>query len=294
MYASNKRPTPEMVQKGWERNPDGGGIAWQVGDEVHWRKGLKQHEMVALCKTTPMPYVAHFRRASSGGDSERLTHPFPIEKNVSLALKGRIKGNVLFHNGDWSDWRTICLTVAVSKGATFPGGEWSDSRGIAWMCSLLGPGFSKFLPLANKGIVFGPKTADFILGDTQSEQNGWKEINDVWCSNSLFWIPKLTHSVTVFGRVFCKHIGCSDSTIGNSDWCLKHDSAGNIEGRKVEAANAARPFASLQDAEDQYRLGNINRKQVRKERKRFRDLASSTHPTEKTRGWGWKSQTFID
>lgn len=193
------RPTPHMIEKAWERNDDGGGIAHREGDEVVWEKGLSLDDMQVLCAELPVPYIPHFRTASSGGVRPSLTHPFPIDNEVSLALSGRTKGCVLFHNGDWKEW-AYDVRDAVRNARNIDGtripipvGKWSDSRGMAFLCSIFGLGYMELLN-TQKGVAFGPKTLEVYVGTT-----GWIKVNvngtrvagdhelGVWCSND-HWI----------------------------------------------------------------------------------------------------------
>ena len=173
-----------MIEKAFDHNDDGGGMAWREADEkgenvVVWKKGLTVEQMTELCATAPIPYIAHFRVASIGGVRPSLTHPFPIGKVASLALEGRTKGYVLFHNGHWKEWSDECKRAAIQSNTPIPIGRWSDTRAMAWLCSIYGPGFMEFLP-EQKGIVFGPNDMHIFDG------SGWYPINNVWCSNDFF------------------------------------------------------------------------------------------------------------
>src|SRR5690348_8095603 len=95
----DKRIPLEDVEACYKRNDDGAGIAWlgqleeanstpkhsngRHGDssakthsKVIWKKGLSLKEVSELTESLPLPYVVHFRIASAGGKSVRLTHPF--------------------------------------------------------------------------------------------------------------------------------------------------------------------------------------------------------------------------
>jgi hypothetical protein len=187
MIAGKERPTVEMVERGWNHNKDGAGIAWRERNdrgevEVVFQKGVMElPEIQELCKNVPLPYVVHFRVASCGGVSPELTHPFIVSKDVRLELVGRTKGGVLFHNGHWGPWNEKAIDAAIHSNTKVPPGtKWSDSRAMAWMTYLYGPGFMELLT-SQKGVLMTPANTQVFLG------SGWDKINNVWCSNDYFW-----------------------------------------------------------------------------------------------------------
>lgn len=193
------RPTDKMIDAMWEKNKHGGGLAWRERREgkkvVHWKKGIEKiEEMKQMMTDLPLPYIAHFRIASidGGGVNPKLTHPFPIAESAPLDLEGTTEGDVLFHNGNWKDWDSLCReTITGRPGVKIPTGKWSDTRGIAWLCAIYGNGFMEWLP-QQKGIIFGPKGFEIFVG------SGWHEVEDagtkVWCSNDYFWIKPVHQS----------------------------------------------------------------------------------------------------
>jgi len=172
-----------MITQAYEKNPEGAGFAWREkapnGEEiVHWVKGLDLPESIKLFKKLPLPYIAHFRIASSGfAKSAALCHPFPIQKDVSLATEGKTKGFVMFHNGYWNNWKTGVMDGL--KGTTYkiPPGRWSDTRAMAWMAAHYGVAILNFID--EKAVAFSPKNID-VFGV------GWSKIGEVWASNRFF------------------------------------------------------------------------------------------------------------
>lgn len=224
-----RRPSAELVEAMFEKNPDGAGAAWREvqGDKVvvRWEKGLMKEAGLARLKeivaVAPIPFVIHTRIATIGGIKPNMTHPFPIDQRAQNTLSGTTDGAVLFHNGTWGDWDKEGRAVAVNTGIGIPVGKWSDSRALAWVCSILGNGFMEFLP-AQKGIAFGPYGEDIFVG-----AGGWEQVTDpttgekVWCSNSSF----LTHGKTMFYTIspYCNVRNCLrkdiDKTTGR---CPEH------------------------------------------------------------------------
>jgi hypothetical protein len=163
LIAKDKHPTDKMVEQAWKRNDDGGGLAWReknkAGDTiVRWHKGIESvEEMYDIMMKLPFPYVAHFRIASSGGIRPEFTHPYPVEPNVSVSLKGTTNGYVLFHNGDWKGWDDYMLKTAAGFGARIPRGKFNDTRAMAWLTHVVGDGFLEVLP-TQKGFSSDPRT----------------------------------------------------------------------------------------------------------------------------------------
>lgn len=174
------RPTPEQIEKCYEQNPSGAGVAWREGGLVKWKKGLNLQEAQDLIAELPMPFVAHFRIPSCGGSVKSLCHPFPINKAVSLALEGETKDYVLFHNGHWGPWKTSMMEATLKMRAKLPVGHWSDSRAMAWMANLYGPGVLDFID--EKVIAFGPEDYE-VFG------SGWEKVDEVWFSNKM-WVHR--------------------------------------------------------------------------------------------------------
>lgn len=248
--AKDVRPTEDMIEKAWKRNDDGGGIAWREKDPktgeifVHWKKGIDTvEEMYDLMTRLPMPYVAHFRIASSGGNSFPFTHPFPVDSNVSMALSGRTNGYVLFHNGDWKGWDEMMLKTAAGFGVRIPRGRFNDTRALAWLTYVIGEGFMEALP-SQRGVLFGPSDYEVYIG------NGWSKINEVWCSNNFFWDEPKKHqtqgnSNTEFTRLgpWCAYSSCNrKDLVKDSKFCSAHHPTPRIvvPGTSEVAQNA--PF----------------------------------------------------
>lgn len=178
------RPTEEQVEKAYDANSAGAGVAWRERDPdgtplVKWKKGLNMAQIQELCATIPMPYIAHFRIPSCGGISDELCHPFPITPDVPLTLEGETTGFVLFHNGHWGLWRDTLLKSAVNNHLQVPHGKWSDSRAMAWLAAHHSLGILDFID--EKTVAFGPGDGDCEV----TQGGGWKLIKDQ--GKELFW-----------------------------------------------------------------------------------------------------------
>lgn len=247
LFAKDTRPTDQMIDLAWKKNDHGGGLAWRETDKktgevlVHWKKGIQTvEEMYEIMSELPLPYVAHFRIASSGGIRQDLCHPFPVCEDVPLALEGTTNGNVLFHNGDWNDWDAYLRFVAPSaraSGIKLPSrGRMNDTRTMAWLTHVMGDTFLELLP-TQKGLLFGPKSYDIFLG------KGWVKINDVYCSNEHFW-PKYVSSQGGSGSSKytsqCAHGDCrSRELVGNTGKCKDHQVQASQVSRTVRDNSTA-------------------------------------------------------
>jgi len=173
-----------MITKAWNHNSHGGGMAWREpaedgeGVEVVWKKSLNLEQMLQMAADLPLPYVMHFRIASVGGKNPYLTHPFPIEESGRNPLEGRTKGQVLFHNGHWTDWKRMYLDGALRYAKKMPSGALSDTRAMAWLASFMGNGLVDFIE--EKGVAFGPDNVETFWGA------GWSIVEDIWVSNESF------------------------------------------------------------------------------------------------------------
>jgi hypothetical protein len=254
MIAAKERPSEEMINRAFDHNKDGAGIAWRETVErdlpngqkervvvARWKKGLDLPEVRALCAELPKPYVVHFRVASVGGVRKSLTHPFPIGPDATLDLEGTTEGLMLFHNGHWSQWADKMLDLAISSAEPIPMGEYSDSRAMAWMTNILGPGFMELMR-EQKGVLFGPDTLEVFTGTT-----GWERINDVWCSNDYFWKGKRVHGG--FTGKACSVGKCTKVAQYGKDICY------DCEKAQKESANNNRVTSEVNEKKDEASLG---------------------------------------
>lgn len=213
--AQDKALTEEHVKRMFGANRDGAGIAWRENGKLQWRKGLDEDQMKDLCLTVPIPYVAHFRIASCGGIKPELTHPFPIGKDASLALKGATTGAVLFHNGHNHKWKDYLLQMALN-GMKLPTGPWSDSRLMAWVAAHAG---NHVLPF------FEEKLVVFSMNDMEILGTGWSLVDDLyvsnrtWESNAYQWQGNRQINVNI---TVCRYGSCKKDRVNNTTWCEDH------------------------------------------------------------------------
>jgi hypothetical protein len=293
MYAKDVRPTDEMIDRAWDHNKDGGGIAWREGREVLWKKGIMdQAEFKDLINATQIPFIAHFRVASCGGVRPSLTHPFPVGAKASLALSGRTRGGVLFHNGHWNGWQEKAVDAAIHSNTQIPlGNDWSDTRAMAYLVSIYGPGLIDLLP-SQRGIIMTPNDYFFFTGP------GWYKINDVWCSNDIFWHGRKyqgTQNRHYTGRM-CTRARCTNPVIAGEDTCkfCKEEIAreekpvGLALVKKTEGPSAMsilvggtdRPLASVLTLKElnQFRNeGNVSKSKYKKFKKLYDTLGQGSH-----------------
>lgn len=208
--ADKVRPSADMIERGYETNPSGAGIAWREKGLVRWEKGLDLPDVQALAAKVPFPFVVHFRIPTCGGDRPSLCHPFPVDVNSSLALEGSTKGFVLFHNGHWNKWRESMLETLMRKGTKMPAGKWSDSRAMAWTAAHYDINVLELIE--EKCVVLSPDAIE-IFG------NGWTQANDLWVSNT-HWQYR-SRNVTHVGTL-CREKTCAKTRYMNTDFCFEH------------------------------------------------------------------------
>ncbi len=173
-----ERLTDQMIDDMCLFNNDGFGMAWIEGGKVRWQKGLDDIKAKLFARHLPLPYVAHARMATVGGDGKALAHPFPIEKGSSVKLRGKAN-RVLFHNGHIQDWRAI---VHASDGRRAPilGNKWSDSRAIAHVMATRGKGLLRKLA--------GNRFAILTTEGIERFGHGWEQSDEeptVWLSSAI-------------------------------------------------------------------------------------------------------------
>lgn len=158
-------------------NRDGGGCAWLQDGKIEYRKGLDAKEMAAVLKKE-MPknasHIVHFRIATVGGVREELTHPFPIGPDACLDITGNCE-KVLFHNGQFGEWKRSVIDAATSSRINIPPGPWSDSRGMAFLCAVAGKHIIGLLDSSSRYVVFDasePEDRRMFLWGTWPEKDG--------------------------------------------------------------------------------------------------------------------------
>lgn len=176
---SNK-PSLDILRKCHSGNSDGAGIVWfNDTDKAQYKKGLTLTEVVSLIKDLPLPFVIHFRAASTGtAKGLLLTHPFEITATSELKFVGEAN-QLLIHNGFFPDWRTKLKDVGFDVQKE-PETALSDTRALA-------------IILANKGVDY-LKTiikGRFIVADATLKKfrcfgEDFKRKDGIYYSN-MFW-----------------------------------------------------------------------------------------------------------
>ncbi len=101
-------PSKEILQNCFLNNPDGAGLMYSHGGNVHIIKGLMKIENllseIELIKLKfdidKISMIIHFRIGTQGKNNMENTHPFPITEHIEKITSNRIKCNVgVAHNG---------------------------------------------------------------------------------------------------------------------------------------------------------------------------------------------------
>lgn len=263
LIAEQERPSPTMIEKAYQANSHGAGIAWrepgttdegapllnEEGEpiiEVRWQKGLTLDQLQERVASVPLPFVVHCRIASCGGQRPELTHPFPIDEEVELYLNGSTTGDVLFHNGHWNKWKEVAVETAKSMGVRLPEGKLSDTRIMAWCAHHYGRNFIELID--EKGVSFGPENMQIFWG------TGWHLLDGVWASNEYFMTGGKrygdvtgAYSSGHYSRI-CKHGTCRNMSHDSSGYCSQHREVPEIGNLRPTPPVVALPSTPTPDA----------------------------------------------
>lgn len=185
----DKKPSYNTVHQCFRENPDGFGIAWCENEKIKYKKGITTVDKIyEQIQAVELPFTCHFRKASVGGYSRYLHHPFEITDKSELKLEGECD-RILFHNGTFPYWRATLeaaqLTIPKENiNGAMVEEPMSDSRSIAMVLAKLGGPSDKYEILRHIGdhfIVFDAKDnkiwmyGDFPLEDGINFSNlKWK------------------------------------------------------------------------------------------------------------------------
>lgn len=122
------RPTSDVLENCWFSNPDGAGAMWCEDGKVRISKGyMRLKDVKSLMGEIPdeSPLVLHFRIGTSGGHSERVTHPYPVTSDLDCLHALDLECPVgIAHNGilpyPHDDVREISDTIAYVQTVVAP------------------------------------------------------------------------------------------------------------------------------------------------------------------------------
>ena len=122
------RPTSDVLENCWYSNPDGAGAMWCEGGKVRISKGyMRFRDVQSLMGEIPdeSPLVLHFRIGTSGGHSERVTHPYPVTTDLDCLHALDLECPVgIAHNGvlpyPHDDAREVSDTIAYVQTVVAP------------------------------------------------------------------------------------------------------------------------------------------------------------------------------
>ena len=136
------RPSKELLSNCEQFNPHGVGIAFidpSNPAQVRYAKFAKLNDdIIAFLQIVPVPYVIHFRFATSGDRSIAMSHPYPIESSVPIDVSG-YAASVLFHNGVVSEYMELLLKHGDLHSFTHE--TFNDTSVIAHLVSIYGTRF---------------------------------------------------------------------------------------------------------------------------------------------------------
>jgi hypothetical protein len=136
VICTDVKPNFDTVMQCHRENPDGFGIAWVQDEKVRYKKGIvTPRDAYDEIQEIELPFVCHFRKASIGGYSRVLHHPFEISEESNLDFEGECD-RLLFHNGTFPFWRVMLTAAQITIPEEIVNGKsveepMSDSRAIA-------------------------------------------------------------------------------------------------------------------------------------------------------------------
>lgn len=235
-----RKLTDKEIENCFKRNPDGAGIGWVKGEENFYKKGLMTvHKFKKeYAKINTLPHVVHFRIGTSGSKSEYMTHPYIVSDESPLALNFSGKGGILFHNGIYSQWKSL-RNVLESVGITIDG-DTNDTRVIACWISKFG---KKLL-----GKICG-KFVFFQRGEIEYYGN-FEEANGIKFSNDSYKTPLYTAPSISFSPSYNFNQYKQDMEAARNNPCPADESDEQRESLIDVYARRAREKKEREEAED--------------------------------------------
>lgn len=101
---ANKRISNKIIKQAYKNNPDGFGIATSINGKLEVIKGLYKPSKIIkiynqLRAKASGDIVLHFRIATHGDISDKLCHPFYVNKDLVMFHNGVIRDSVSGYNG---------------------------------------------------------------------------------------------------------------------------------------------------------------------------------------------------
>lgn len=235
------RPTDSMVQAMWESNDAGGGVGYITHKEdgtplAKWEKGIDNWKAMAeYAKELPEPFILHFRIPSVGGRTKALTHPFPLQDDVTLNLSGESENGILFHNGTWGRWKETLKEFTLHNSFKLPAGEWSDTRAMALMAHRLGPHWVEMF-VDEKVVILVPQDEygipDLLMFGTWNYEYGMMFSNMGWVHRSCFSSDKRRLLPCTKNSRYCNCEKCCEERATR----IREGGAGDYFGRGGQTA----------------------------------------------------------
>lgn len=282
LIASTQRVKRDEMEDAAAIHNDGAGIAWLDPKGRGWRyfKGTSKnaYEKVAkLAAVVQLPYMLHYRMASSGGISPKLAQPFP----VSDSLKGTagFMASGIAHNGHWARGATMADTMSELDGK-----PWSDTRCIAAMMAHRHPKkWDKVIGKAAGKIVLMDKDGDMTLyGDFETEDgiarsNDWHRHNYTTKYRPDGWMGHATAASLYDESFFTGHyydeetkmyVSWDNYNARRDEWDIEYSASGNDDDDAGTASDTPPAPALVAPVEE--------KQKSRKQRKRERRAARKT------------------
>lgn len=176
LIANERKLNREEFERCFRKHSDGMGFSWFKDGLAHFKKGFMDvNSAWEYHETLTLPFVAHFRTASSGGVKPELTHPFIVSDESPLDLEGSAE-KLLFMNGSSAWWPEFLAAAGFypEKDEIF-----SDARAISIIINNGNEEFLRKLGTSRFVVVDSTVNKFWYYGDF-TEENGILFSNDSW------------------------------------------------------------------------------------------------------------------
>lgn len=189
-------PSQEILERIFDKNPDGAGIAYTTNGGIKIIKGImSKGEFLKVCQKIPTKASAiiHTRISTSGGICKELTHPYKLTNDFKELRKTNIeiKKNdfAVAHNGIFSEFGTMQnANDTMQFIATYltPLKELKEKNGGKITDN-------DITPIINR-LVNGSRLVIMATdGEFKTYGNGWSEQNGIYYSNEGYKKPTYTY-----------------------------------------------------------------------------------------------------
>lgn len=189
-------PSKEILRRIFTANPDGAGVAYNLGGVVKIIKGLMTYEdFEREAQKIPATSTAilHTRIQTHGGICKELTHPFILDADIKKQrqLRHTIKhGEAVAHNGVFSEFNARALHSDTTQFITnylAPLKAAKEAGGGRILDEDIKPIINRLVGYTSRLAILNERGEYCLYG------SGWEEAEGVYYSNSSYKPPIIYH-----------------------------------------------------------------------------------------------------